>query len=412
MRCGVQAAFAGGRERNAAQEGAQLFRRFVQALERVPFVAGANVHGGAEGFHLGGRHQAGMVVLVAGERQAGALDRVGDEADRPVVIDRVECLDDGAQIVTAEIAHQPRQFVVAAGIDQPGNGSLIADLVGQALAPGGAALEYQRRVKLVRAAIDPAPQHLAARLGEGGLLQRAVFEHHHVPAEIAEQIFVALPQPFAHHRVEALPVVVDDPPAIANALLPALEQRLEDIAFVELGVAEQRDHAAFRAIEAPAVRADIILHQRGKQRLRHAQAHRTGREIDVVAVLGARRIGLRAFVAAEVFQLLAGLASQQILDRVIDRRGVRLDGYAIGRPQGVEVKRDHDRGDRGGRGLMAADFQSVGIVAQMVGVMDGPACEPQHLALELIENLQVCRRDRVSHCDLLPAASTKRMPSA
>jgi hypothetical protein len=60
-----------------------------------------------------------VIVLVTGKRQAGALDRVGDEADRPVVIDGVERLDDGAQIVTAEIAHQARQLVVAAGIDQP-----------------------------------------------------------------------------------------------------------------------------------------------------------------------------------------------------------------------------------------------------------------------------------------------------
>ena len=37
--------------------------------------------------HLRRRHQAGMIVLVAGERQAEALDRVGDEADRPVVVD-------------------------------------------------------------------------------------------------------------------------------------------------------------------------------------------------------------------------------------------------------------------------------------------------------------------------------------
>ena len=68
-----------------------------------------------------------MIVLVAGERQAHALDRVGDEADRPVVIDRVECLDDGAQIVAAEIAHQPRQFIVAA-VDQPGRRGPVADI--------------------------------------------------------------------------------------------------------------------------------------------------------------------------------------------------------------------------------------------------------------------------------------------
>jgi len=38
-----------------------------------------------------------------------------------------------------------------------------------------------------------ARKHLAAGLGKGGLLERAVLEDDNVPAEIAEQIFVALP---------------------------------------------------------------------------------------------------------------------------------------------------------------------------------------------------------------------------
>ena len=50
------------------------------------------------------------------KRQAEALDRVGDEADRPVVIDAIERLDDRRQVVAAEIVHQPRQLVVAARV--------------------------------------------------------------------------------------------------------------------------------------------------------------------------------------------------------------------------------------------------------------------------------------------------------
>jgi hypothetical protein len=64
---------------------------------------------------------------------------------------------------------------------------------------------------------------------------------------------------------------------------------------------------------------DVVLHQRGEQRLRDAEADRAGREIDVVDVLGARRIALRALVAAEVLQLLARLVAEQILDGVEDR---------------------------------------------------------------------------------------------
>ena len=120
------------------------------------------------------------------------------------------------------------------------------------LAPGRAAGEHQRRVERVGAAVDPGLELVAARLLERRLLQRAVFHDDDVPAEILEQLLVALPQALAHDGVEALPVVVDDPPAIAQALLPAFEQRLEDVAFVEFGVADQRHHAALGAILCPS----------------------------------------------------------------------------------------------------------------------------------------------------------------
>src|SRR5262249_21358607 len=137
------------------------------------------------------------------------------------------------------------------------------------------------------------------------------------------------PKALADHRVEALAVVIDDPPAIAQALLPAFEDRLEDVAFVELGVADEGDHAALGLLQAPAVRAHVILHERGEQRLRHAEAYRAGGEVDVVGVLAARRIALRALVAAKALELVPALAAEQILDGVIDRTGVRLDGDAI-----------------------------------------------------------------------------------
>ena len=41
------------------------------------------------------------------------------------------------------------------------------------------------------------------------------------------------------------------------------------------------------------------------------------------------------------------------------------------------------------RGLMAADLQPVDALAQMVGVVDGPARQPQHLALERAEDVEV-----------------------
>ena len=83
----LQAALAAGGERHAVEKACSSSAGCAQALEAVPFMARPDVHRGAEGLHLRRRHQAGVIVLVAGERQAEALDRVGDEADRPVVID-------------------------------------------------------------------------------------------------------------------------------------------------------------------------------------------------------------------------------------------------------------------------------------------------------------------------------------
>ena len=146
----LQAAFAARCERNATEESGNALGWLAEAFERGPFVTLPDVHRRAKGFHLCRSHQPGMVILVAGKRQAETFDGIGDEADRPVVIDGVEGVDDGAQIVAAEIVHELRQLVIAARIDERCDGSLVADLVGQALAPGRAALKHQRGVKLVR----------------------------------------------------------------------------------------------------------------------------------------------------------------------------------------------------------------------------------------------------------------------
>src|SRR5262249_8329416 len=166
---------------------------------------------------------------------------------------------DRPQIMAAEIVHQPRQLVVAAAIEQRGHRTLIADFVIEPLAPCRSALKHQGRIELVGTIIDPASQYFAAGLGKGRLLQPAIFEEHDVPTEVSEQVLIALPQTLADHGVEALPVVVDDLPAIAQALLPAFEHSLEDVALVELGIAEKRDHAAFRPFKTPTVSAHIVL---------------------------------------------------------------------------------------------------------------------------------------------------------
>src|SRR6185312_3444854 len=115
------------------------------------------------------------------------------------------------------------------------------------------------------------------------------------------------------HAVEALAVVVDDPPGIAQVVFPPLEQALIDVALVELGVADERHHAALGDILAcPALGADIILDHRSEGGKGNAETHRAGRDVDVVTVLGARWVGLRAAEAAEVLELVEALLAEQI----------------------------------------------------------------------------------------------------
>jgi hypothetical protein len=233
-----------------------------------------------------------MVVLVARERQAVTLDRVGDEDGRPVVVDRLEGLEQARQVVAAEIAHEPGELLVRAALDEGRDRPLVAEIVEEALPPRGPALEGERRVELVRAGLDPLLQALAAGLGESGLLQLAVAQHHHVPAEVAEDGLEAGIEALADHRIEALAVVVDDPPGVAKPMLPAFQQGLEDVALVHLGVAHKRHHAALRLVLGPAAGLHVVLHQGGEEGLRDAEAHRARGEVHVVDVLGAGGIGL------------------------------------------------------------------------------------------------------------------------
>src|SRR5581483_5696057 len=117
---------------------------------------------------------------------------------------------------------------------------ILVEIARQRLAPARAALEDKRRVKRVRAVIDPLPEMLAVRLRERRLQELAVLQGHDAPADQLEHLADAAEQPVVDDAVEALAVVVDHPPEIAHVVLPAFEQRLEDIALVQLGIADER----------------------------------------------------------------------------------------------------------------------------------------------------------------------------
>ncbi len=158
----------------AARNASNSASRKVQTLERIPLVPRPDAQIGTELLHLLLGHQAGVIVLVAGERQTHAFDRVGDEARRLVAqsIGFAKMLDQGFDVVAAQIGHQRAEFGVVQRVDDTGARLRAAQIGQQHLTPRGAALERQRRIQAVRAVIDPTPKVLATVAGERRLQRR------------------------------------------------------------------------------------------------------------------------------------------------------------------------------------------------------------------------------------------------
>ena len=186
-----------------------------------------------------------------------------------------------------------------------------------------AALIMERRQDCIGKGIEPRLERRFQRQRSTQLL--AVFELDHAPAAGAENLVEALEHLVGADRVEALAVVIEDPPQVADVMLGALDQRFVNIAFVEFGVADQSDEAAAIPIFHPAAAAEPVLDDAREQGDCNAKSDRPGREIDRDLVLGPAGIALCAAKPAEILELLARLRTEQIMDGVEDGPGVRLD---------------------------------------------------------------------------------------
>ena len=120
----------------------------------------------------------------------------------------------------------------------------MAQVFGQLHPPRRAAPERQCRIQIVRAFADPAPQRFAAGLFECLHHPLAVFEGDYVPARGAEHPVDQAEHLIGHDAIQALSVVVDDPPAIAKAVLPTLPKSFVHVAFVHFRITDERHHAA------------------------------------------------------------------------------------------------------------------------------------------------------------------------
>ncbi len=92
-------------EGHLGQKRLQPLGRQVEPGETVPFGPREHRHAALEQRHLLRVHQAGVIVLVAGEGQVVALDRIGDEAGRLIVGDAVKGVEHRAHVVPGEIGH-------------------------------------------------------------------------------------------------------------------------------------------------------------------------------------------------------------------------------------------------------------------------------------------------------------------
>ena len=306
-----------------------------------------------------------MVARVARDRQAPPLDRVGEDHAGPVadlVAGRVGGQHAG-HVVPAEVTDQRDQFVVG----DVGEHAVHAGRrpVGEPLPQFLRREAEQRLVVLVRHVVDPRPQRGTVRLGKLGLQVATVLDLDHVPARRLELALPVRDADAGDDAVEGLAVEVDHPHDVAEPVGGRVEDRFPDVPLVQFGVAEQRDEPGPGALTE--MRVDVAPGHGGEQRRDRPEAHRPGREVDIVGVLGPRRVRLQAAAGAQRGQVLPVEVAEQVLDGMEHGRGVRLDadpvaGGQVGEPQGGH------RGDQGGAGgLVAADLHPIPGTALVVG---------------------------------------------
>ncbi len=131
---------------------------------------------------------------------------------------------------------------------------------------GGTA--QQALVLLVAHRVDPVAQRLAARTLEQLAQTPSVLDGDRLPAGGLEHAAQAPGRHLGHDAVERLPVEVDDPQDLAQARHHRIDERLPDGAFIELGIAHERDMAAaLRHVEVPG---HVALGDRAPERRRRA----------------------------------------------------------------------------------------------------------------------------------------------
>ena len=335
-----------------------------------------------------------MVQRPARDRQAEALDRVGEDHGRPLgLLTRFgEGAEQIAQVVAPQVVDQRRHLALVSGEEPLEPRPLVRTKVredgfGHDLFRGA----EETLVELVRHLVDPPAQEVAPVARVGLPQPPAVLQLDHLPAVQPEDLLELLGLDDGDDAIEALAVQVDDPEHVRQRPRLRLDDRLPDVALVELRVTENGDEPAAGA--AAEVGLHVPVRQRAEERRGRSQTHRARRVVDRERVLRAARVRLEAAVFTKLGQVGTVEPAEQVLDRVQHGRCVRLHRDPVLRLQVEEVEGRHQRDHGGRRGLMAADLEVVTFRPLAVRVVDDPGREPEHPALDRGHRLEIGGRN-------------------
>ena len=387
--------------RVAASEQSWASRRAVgKARPRIGRVGTGRA---GELLHLCAREQRGVVRRMSLRGQPPRLDRVREDHRRPIGygVRPRERLEQIVEVVTAEIPDRAQQFLVVELGDQPDEVPFAAAGARKSFAQLARRRPQQPLEFLVGHLVDPATQRVAARAREQLAQPAPVLDGDRLPAGRLEHPRDPARGDVRDDSVERLAVEVDDPQHLAEARHDRVDQRLPDRPLVELGVTQQRDLAAsLRDLE---VARHVAVRDGAPDRRGRSDPHRAGGEVGGHRILQPARVALQPTELTQRRQVFEVQLTEQILDRVEDRGGVRLHRHSVGPAQMLEPERGHDRHDRRRGRLMTADLHARTRLPHPVGVIHDRSRQPEHPVLDCLEHpepLILAGRDR--HATIVP----------
>ena len=339
--------------------------------------------------------QRGVVQRPPGDRQPVALDRVGEDDRRPVgaaVRARRAPRTESREVVPAEVADQ-RPDSATVRLERAPQLATARPATACARAPRSPSARPRRTATGTPGWASRRSAGAAGRRRRGRTPRAAGGRTSARPRAIRPPRTCARSSRGLDHRARRGRGVWRFRSTIQSGLAESarcrVEDRLPDVALVELGVAEQRDEAP-AGVAAAEVRLDVAVGQRAEQRRRRSRGRpsRSSSRPGTDPSCGSGRPGARRSRAA---------SSGSGASRRPSRYSIACStGEACGltetRSSALEIARTRARSSadhRRRRRLVAADLERVRRRPLAVRVVDDPHRQPQHAPLDLGEGGQL-----------------------